>query len=176
MHYLPTHHETNDPDFQQLSDFVVAEMRRLSVPGVAIGLIHNGREHLAGFGITSVENPLPVTADTLFQIGSTTKTITGTIVMRLVEQGLIGLAAPVKQYLPELSLQDKTAEAAVTTRHLLTHMGGWLGDFFRETGSGDDALARYVAEMAGLPQVVPAGAVWSYNLSLIHISEPTRPY
>ena len=44
MHYLPTHHETNDPDFQQLSDFVVAEMRRLSVPGVAIGLIHNGRE------------------------------------------------------------------------------------------------------------------------------------
>ena len=163
MHYLPTHHETNDPDFQQLSDFVVAEMRRLSVPGVAIGLIHNGREHLAGFGITSVENPLPVTADTLFQIGSTTKTITGTIVMRLVEQGLIDLDAPVKQYLPELSLQDKAAEATVTTRHLLTHMGGWLGDFFRETGSGDDALARYVAEMAGLPQVVPAGAVWSYN-------------
>ena len=39
MHYLPTHHETNDPDFQQLSDFVVAEMRRLSVPGVAIGLM-----------------------------------------------------------------------------------------------------------------------------------------
>ena len=160
---IPIHHETNDADFRQLSDFVVAEMRRLSVPGVAVGLIHDGREHLAGFGVTSVENPLPVTADTLFQIGSTTKTITGTIVMRLIEQGLIDLDAPVKSYLPELTLQDKAAEASVTTRHLLTHMGGWLGDFFRETGSGDDALARYVAEMAGLPQVVPAGAVWSYN-------------
>ena len=67
MHHLPIHYETNDPDFQQLSDFVVSEMRRLSVPGVAIGLFHNGREHLAGFGVTSVENPLPVTADTLFQ-------------------------------------------------------------------------------------------------------------
>ena len=163
MTTIPIHHETNDNDFQQLSDFVVSEMRRLSVPGVAVGLIHDGREHLAGFGVTSVENPLPVTADTLFQIGSTTKTITGTIVMRLVEQGLIDLDAPVRGYLPDLSLQDKAAEATVTMRHLLTHMGGWLGDFFRETGSGDDALARYVAEMAGLPQVVPSGAVWSYN-------------
>lgn len=163
MFTIPIHHETNDSDFQQLSDFIVSEMRRLSVPGVAVGLLHDGREHLAGFGVTSVENPLPVTADTLFQIGSTTKTITGTIVMRLVEQGLIDLDAPVKSYLPDLSLQDKEAEATVTMRHLLTHMGGWLGDFFRETGNGDDALARYVAEMAGLPQVVPAGAVWSYN-------------
>ena len=160
---IPTHYETNDPDFQQLSDFVVSEMRRLSVPGVAVGLIHDGGEHLAGFGVTSVENPLPVTADTLFQIGSTTKTLTGTIVMRLVEQGLIDLDAPVKHYLPDLTLQDKEAQTTVTTRHLLTHMGGWLGDFFRETGSGDDAVARYVAEMAGLPQVVPVGTLWSYN-------------
>jgi CubicO group peptidase (beta-lactamase class C family) len=42
-------------------------------------------------------------------------------------------------------------------------MGGWVGDFFRETGSGDDCLGRYVAEMADLPQVVPVGSVWSYN-------------
>jgi CubicO group peptidase (beta-lactamase class C family) len=130
---------------------------------VAVGLWHDGRERLAGYGVTSVENPLPVTADTLFQIGSTTKTVTGTIAMRLVEQGRLDLDTPVKQYLPELRLQDAAAEASVTPRHLLTHMGGWLGDFFRETGSGDDALARYVAEMALLPQVVPAGTLWSYN-------------
>lgn len=163
MYTIPVHHETHDADFQQLSDFVLAAMRRLQVPGVAVGLLHDGREHLAGFGVTSVENPLPVTADTLFQIGSTTKTITGTIVMRLVERGLIDLDRPLRDYLPELRLRDKTAEATVTARHLLTHMGGWLGDFFRETGSGDDALARYVAEMAGLPQIVPAGTLWAYN-------------
>lgn len=163
MSYLPVHHETNDPDFAQLSDFIVSEMRRLQVPGVAIGLFHEGREHLAGFGITNVENPRPVTADTLFQIGSTTKTVTGTIIMQLVEQGLLDLDEPVRTYLPELRLMDKDAEGSVTTRHLLTHMGGWLGDFFRETGSGDDNLARYVAEMADLPQVVPVGTIWSYN-------------
>lgn len=163
MHYLPVHHENTDPDFAQLSDFIVSEMRRLQVPGVAVGLLHDGQQRMAGFGVTSVENPLPVTADTLFQIGSTTKTITGTIVMRLVEQGRLDLDRPVRDYLPELTLRDKEAEATVTMRHLLTHMGGWTGDFFRETGSGDDCLARYVAEMAGLEQVVPVGAVWSYN-------------
>ena len=163
MYHIPVHHESSDADFRQLSDFVVREMRRLQVPGVAVGLLHDGREHLAGFGITSVENPLPVTADTLFQIGSTTKTVTGTVVMRLVERGLIDLDAPVKHYLPELRLKDKAAEESVTTRDLLTHMGGWLGDFFRETGSGDDCLARYVAEMASLPQVVPPGTIWAYN-------------
>ena len=163
MYHLPIHHETNDPDFADLSDFVVAEMRRLHVPGVAVGLIHDGREHLAGFGVTSVENPLPVTADTLFQIGSTTKTLTGTIIMQLVEQGAIDLDEPVRTYLPELRLTDKTAEGSVTTRNLLTHMGGWVGDFFRDTGNGDDALARYVAEMAELPQVVPVGSLWAYN-------------
>ena len=163
MMTISVQYDSDDTDFRQLADFVAAEMRRLQVPGVAVGLWHNGREHLAGFGVTSVENPLPVTADTLFQIGSTTKTLTGTIVMRLVERGLIDLDRPVRDYLPELQLQDKTAEATVTTRHLLTHMGGWLGDFFRDTGGGDDALARYVAEMATLEQVVPVGAVWSYN-------------
>lgn len=160
---IPVHHETNDADFGRLSDYVVAEMRRLGVPGVAVGLHHKGREHLAGFGITSVENPLPVTADTLFQIGSTTKTITGTVVMALVESGQIDLDEPVKTYLPDLRLADKAAEGSVTMRHLLTHMSGWAGDFFRETGSGDDALTRYVAEMAELEQLAPVGTVWAYN-------------
>ncbi len=163
MNTIPVQYDTDDADFRQLSEFVVAQMREHQVPGVAVGLWHDGRERLAGYGVTSVENPLPVTADTLFQIGSTTKTVTATIVMRLVEQGLIDLDRPVRDTVPELRLQDKTAEATVTMRHLLTHMGGWLGDFFRETGSGDDALARYVEEMAGLEQVVPVGMVWAYN-------------
>ncbi len=163
MNTIPVQYDTDDADFRQLSEFVVAQMREHQVPGVAVGLWHDGRERLAGYGITSVENPLPVTADTLFQIGSTTKTITGTIVMRLVEQGLIDLDRPVRDYLPELHLRDKTAEATVTMRHLLTHMGGWLGDFFRETGNGDDALARYVEEMATLEQIVPVGTLWAYN-------------
>ena len=163
MMHLSIQHENTDVDFRLLCDFIVSEMRRLGVPGVAVGIFHDGREHMAGIGITSVENPLPVTADTLFQIGSTTKTITGTIIMQLVENGQIDLDEPVRTYLPELRLTDKTAEERVTPRHLITHMSGWVGDYFSDTGDGDDALARYVAEMADLDQVVPIGTVWSYN-------------
>jgi len=47
----------------------------------------------------------------------------------------------------------------------LTHIEGWEGDFFHGTGSGDDALAQYVADMGGQEQVAPLGAVWSYNNS-----------
>lgn len=163
MSTIQVSYDNSDPDFRLLSEVVVEAMVRLQVPGVSVGIVFNGREHLAGFGVTSVENPLPVTADTLFQIGSTTKTVTGTIIMRLVEEGKIDLDMPVKSYVPQLRLRDQEAESTVTIRHLLTHMGGWAGDFFRDTGSGDDYLLRYAAEMAELEQVVPVGTLWSYN-------------
>lgn len=156
-------HDNTDPDFLALCDLIRSEMVRLSVPGVAVGLWHEGRMQMAGLGVTSIENPLPVTADTLFQIGSTTKTFTGTAIMRLVEQGDLDLEQTVISYVPELKLSDPDAQATVKVRHLITHMAGWAGDYFSETGDGDDALVRYVAEMANLPQVVPVETLWSYN-------------
>jgi CubicO group peptidase (beta-lactamase class C family) len=132
-------------------------------PGAAVGLLHEGGEHVAGFGVTSVENPLDVTPETLFQIGSITKTFTGTIVMLLAERGELELDAPVRRYLPKLALQDDQVAARVTMRHLLTHTGGWVGDYFADHGGGDDALASMVADLPRLPQLTPLGEVWSYN-------------
>ena len=60
-------------------------MAEFHVPGTAVAIWHAGEEFIAGYGVTNVENPLPVDGDTLFQIGSITKTMTGTAVMRLVE-------------------------------------------------------------------------------------------
>ncbi|MGI8588853.1 MAG: serine hydrolase domain-containing protein [Chloroflexia bacterium] len=152
-------------DFAQLSEQVQAAMQRFHVPGVAVGLIHGDAEYTAGFGVTSIENPLPVTPDTLFQIGSTTKTFTGTAAMRLAEQGKLDLDAPLRAYLPDLRLSDRSVAAGVTLRHLFTHTGGWVGDYFDDTGHGDDALALIVGRMADLPQLTPLGEVWSYNNS-----------
>ena len=125
--------------------------------------MHGDEVQTAGFGVTHIDNPLGVTPDTLFQIGSITKTFVGTAVMRLVEASKIDLDAPVKGHVPELALQDKDAEARATMRHLLTHVGGWVGDYFDDFGWGEDAIARYVAAMAHLPQVTPLGATYSYN-------------
>ena len=86
--------------FAELDAFVANRMAELKVPGVAIGVIAGDQEHAQGFGVTNVDHPLPVDTDTLFQIGSTTKTFTGTALMRLVEQGRLDLEAPVQSSLP----------------------------------------------------------------------------
>ena len=138
-------------------------MEEHGVPGVALGVLFDGEEETAGLGVTSIENPLEVTPDTLFQIGSIGKAFTATAVMRLVEEGKLDLDAPVRDYLPDFRLSDEAAAAGATIRHLLTHTGGWVGDYFDDFGWGDDALARMVEQVGELPQLTPLGAVWSYN-------------
>ncbi len=151
------------PAFQPLHERIMEAMERLHVPGVAVGIIYDGAEHVAAFGVTKVDYPAPVVEDTLFQIGSTTKTLTATVALRLVDMGTLDLDAPVRAYLPDLRLADEATAASVTTRHLLTHTGGWSGDHFLDTGRGEDALTSYVASLADLPQLTPLGQVWSYN-------------
>jgi CubicO group peptidase (beta-lactamase class C family) len=133
------------------------------VPGVAVGVLRDGEERHEGFGVTSVDNPLEVTPDTRFQIGSISKTFTGTVAMYLVAEGKLDLDRPVREYVPELELSDADATAHATMRHLLSHTGGWVGDYFDDTGWGDDAVARYVERMRTLPQQTPVGELWAYN-------------
>jgi CubicO group peptidase (beta-lactamase class C family) len=152
-----------DERFRALTGRITDLMEELKVPGVAVGVLHEGRESVAGLGVTSVENPLEVNEHTLFQIGSITKTFTATMAMRLVEQGKLDLDAPVRTYLPDFRLKDEAVAARVTLRHVFSHRAGWEGDHFADFGLGDDAVARYVASMADLPQVLPLGYAFSYN-------------
>ena len=152
-----------DAGFKLLDEHVRAVMERHAMPGVAVGIAYGDKEYLAGYGVTNLENPLPVTPDTLFQIGSTTKTMTATALMRLVEMGKVDLEAPVRRYLPDLALKDPAAAEAVTVKNLITHTAGWVGDFFADTGLGDDALDLFVKKLADVGQVTPPGQFWSYN-------------
>jgi len=149
--------------FTQICDRIPDAMAKHKVPGVVLGIVCEGREFMKGFGVTSVRHPVPVDEKTLFQIGSTTKTFTATAVMRLVEDGKLVLDEPIRTYLPDFTMRDSEVTTRLTMHHLLTHTGGWDGDFFPDTGNGDDALARYVKLMADLPQVTPLGSIFSYN-------------
>ena len=142
----------------------------LEVPGVAVGVLLDGEEHYAFHGVTSIENPLPVDENTLFQFGSTGKTYTATAIMRLVEQGKVDLDAPVRTYLPEFKLRDEDVAAKVTVLQLLNHTAGWEGDMMDDTGDGDDALEKYVARMERLQQVTPLGATVSYNNASLSVA------
>ena len=96
----------------ELEKLVREGMSRYHVPGIAIGILHDGDEDIATYGVTNLEHPLPVDADTLFQIASITKTITATVVMRLVERGALDLDAP-----PGIAARDRVRAAA--DRHLV---------------------------------------------------------
>ena len=149
----------------RLDSLIRDGMAEFHVPGIAVGIWNDGQEELGGWGKTSVDHPLDVDPDTLFQIASITKTMTATVIMRLVEQGKLDLAAAVRTYIPTFKLKDEDAASRATVKHLVTHTGGWLGDSFRDFGNGDDALAKYVESMVELEQLTPIGEIWHYSNS-----------
>jgi CubicO group peptidase (beta-lactamase class C family) len=146
-----------------LWEFVEATATGFGIPGVAVGVWADGREIYACHGVTSIDNPLPVDQDTLFVLGSVTKTFTATALMRLVADGRVELEAPVRRYVPELKLADERAAAEVTVLHLLNHTSGLDWGSLVDTGEGDDALAANVAKLVELEQIAPPGARASYS-------------
>jgi CubicO group peptidase (beta-lactamase class C family) len=148
---------------EALEDKIRAGMERYAIPGVALGLWHRGFSYVRGYGITNVDDPAPVTGDTVFRVGSTTKTFTGTAITRLAQQKRIDFGRTVKSYLPTFRTADASASGRVTVRQMLNHSAGWLGDFFLDTGEGDDAVAEYVAAMTELPQLTRPGSTFAYN-------------
>lgn len=144
------------------NDFVAETARHFDIPGAAVGVFHDGQEHFFCHGVTSVENPLPVNENTLFLLGSVTKTYTATAIMRLVAQGRVSLDAPVREYVPELKLAD---DREFTVRQLLNHTSGLDWGTLVDTGEGDEALARHVDELATLKLIAPVGERPSYSQS-----------
>ncbi|MFD0360427.1 serine hydrolase domain-containing protein [Nocardia sp. GCM10030253] len=146
-----------------LSEFVEETATKFGIPGVAVGVWVDGQEVFACHGVTSLDNPLPVDKDTLYVLGSVSKTYTATALMRLVADGRVELDAPVRRYVPELVLADEQAAAEMTVLNLLNHTSGLGVRLVVETGDGDDALAEYVARMSELEQIAPPGTRASYS-------------
>jgi len=108
---------------------------------------------------------VPVTTDSLFQVGSITKIWTATMIMQLIDEGLLALDTAVSRALPGVRLGAGDVGDRVTVRHLLTHTSGIDGDIFTDTGRGDECVQRYVDELAGAPSVFAPGAAYSYSNS-----------
>ncbi|WP_158839397.1 serine hydrolase domain-containing protein [Saccharothrix deserti] len=132
------------------------------VPGASLAVLVDGEIHECATGVLHRGTGVEATTDSLFQIGSITKLYTSTLIMQLVAEGRLDLDAPVVSVLPEFAVADPVATKTVTTRQLLCHTSGIDGDFFYDTGRGDDCLAAYVAACAGLGQNHPPGVTMSY--------------
>jgi len=142
---------------------VPALLEKYGVPAAAWAVLQDGDVVEGAAGILNRGTGVEATADSLFQIGSVTKLWTSTLVMQLVDEGVIDLDAPVRRYLPEFRIGDEAAAATITTRQLLSHTAGFEGDIFTDTGVGDDCLEKYVATLGSVPQLFPPGDQFSYN-------------
>jgi CubicO group peptidase (beta-lactamase class C family) len=154
--------QSSDARFEAIARLTQEKMKEFGVPGVALGILHNGTVSIRGVGITNVEDSLPVTPHTVFPIASISKTFAATAMMRLVEQGKVDLRAPVRTYIPEFRVRDTVATRDATIHHLLTHLGGWEGQV-SGPDRGSETLANFITTITDLMQVAPPGAAWSYN-------------
>jgi methyl acetate hydrolase len=160
---------------------VLAEAVARGLPGAAVAArTPDGEVVQACAGVRGLDNPAPVTADTVFWIASFTKAVTTAAVLRPVEAGKIALDDPVGPWLPGLArpkvlagfdaggaAQLRDAERAITVRHLLAHTSGLAYDFCNAQ------LSRYTTGLAGdgppaqpPPLVFEPGSAWTYGVGI----------
>jgi CubicO group peptidase (beta-lactamase class C family) len=132
------------------------------VPGAACGVLVDGDLIVATCGVANIATGVPVTPDTLFQLGSITKVYTASLVLQAQAAGVVSLDEPVRAQLQEFMVADPGATIEITPRHLLTHTSGIEGDHLIDTGWNADALQRYVATLAGLGQIHPTDEAYSF--------------
>jgi CubicO group peptidase (beta-lactamase class C family) len=138
------------PVFPDVDAFITGLMALYDIPGASAALVEKGEiVYVQGYGVRSTETGEPVTPDTLFAIGSVTKSFTALDVMQLADQGRIMLDAPVVTYLPDFKLADPDATQRVTVRQLLAQTSGLPG--------ADDA-AWYSGQITNLQQAVEYAA------------------
>lgn len=145
------------------ASLVAEAAAELGVVGAQVAVLRAGEVEQVDVGRESLLTGLPVRSDSLFQVGSTTKVFTAVLALQLAEQGLLGLDVPVSEQLPGFLLPDARATASLTVRQLLTMTSGLDNGPYADHGRGDDAVARYVADLAALPLQAQPGEVFGYS-------------
>lgn len=112
---------------EEVEAFFRAKIREQRLPGAVYAVMHNGEMVRSGaYGFANLELGVPVTAETVFQVGSVSKQFAARAVLMLADEGKLSLDDPLNWYLPEA---QKVWER-ITLRHLLTHTSGipnWVG-------------------------------------------------
>jgi CubicO group peptidase (beta-lactamase class C family) len=133
------------------------------IPGVSVAVGVGDDTACATAGVVNLRSGVAVAPDSVFQIQSITKVWTATLVMQLVDEGLVDLDDPVWSHLPGFRTADPESSVQITVRHLLSHTGGFEGDIWTPTTTGDDALQRLVEDLVSqAPQHEAPGSRYSY--------------
>jgi len=118
-------HKLRPLDAAKLEAFMESAMAKAKVPGAAIAIVHGQKViYEKGFGVRELGKNEPVTPETLFMIGSTTKSLTTLMMARLVDEGKFSWDTPVTQVLPSFALGDPQITKRVTMKHTVCACAG----------------------------------------------------
>lgn len=160
-------------DVEQFIDtYMQHQLESLNIPNATVAVVAHGEVILSkGYGYSNIEAQTPVNPNhTLFRVGSTSKLVTWTAVMQLVEQGKLDLDTDVNEYIdfeiPAKLYTQRTVELnPITLRHLMSHTPGfedYSSEIFKISADKHLSLAEYIREY--LPaRVFPAGEVIAYS-------------
>ncbi len=157
----------NDRYLTILEPFLQSMMRETKMPGLAVGIVENGRlVYARGFGLMNIGEPgRPVTTKTLFHMASITKPFVATALMQLAERGKVDLNAPVIRYLPYFRLADPRYKE-ITVRQMVSHISGMpdVKDYEWDKPQYDDgALERYVRSLTDKTLRWDPGTKFAYS-------------
>jgi len=167
---LPCNLERADPAARAkealagFDDVATDAMKKFDVPGMAMAIV-KGKEivYAKGFGFRDVEKQLPVTADTLFAIGSSSKAFTTFVLGTLVDEGKIEWEKPVRTYIPWFKLYDPAMTEHLSVRDLVTHRSGlprhdlvWYNNF-------ESSREQFVRKLAYLEPSADLREKFQYN-------------
>jgi len=157
---------------EQTTAFIERRMREDQVTGVSIALVDGQKTVWSqGFGFANKEKDIQASPETIYEIGSISKTITATAIMQLQEQGLINIDYPLTEYLPEFSILPPLgfppdSDKPITIRTILTHHSGLPGDFFNggfTLKPRTDYNAWVLEYLRGEYACYPPDFIWAYS-------------
>jgi CubicO group peptidase (beta-lactamase class C family) len=141
---------------------IAAELAKSGSPGAAVAIVVGDKVVWAkGFGVANAETGAPVTPDTLFQIGSVTKTFTAAALLSASTQGVVVLDRPVSSYVSGLA----PCVGAPTLAQLLAHTAGLIDEPDEYGPQGEEGLASYARNWTNEYCLLPPGRAFSYSNS-----------
>ncbi len=159
---------TNDTAITEYVDFVAQRQETDQIAGVALAIVSKDDVlFMDGFGMRDVEAHLPVTEETLFHIGSITKSFTALLIASLVEEDIMTWDTSAAQIYPNFALSEPEATQHVTLRHLVSMRGG-IPDYVEDDFDIDRATGKDIFPFLAEAELLdaPLGATFSYsNLS-----------
>ncbi|MEK7661647.1 MAG: serine hydrolase [Pseudomonadota bacterium] len=158
-----------------IDEYLDKARRDWNAPGLAFAIVRDGAPIYAkGFGYANVENRTPVNADTIFNVGSTTKAFTAAAIAIAVDEGKLAWDTPVREYLPSFRMGGEIGHAddyaSVNLRDMMSHRTGLGRHDLLWYNNKDLSREALLAHLSYLNTFAPLRAKYEYNNLMVMLS------